>query len=147
MPIKVSVVTAEQKVLEDDVDMVIAPGVEGVLGILPRHAPLLTTLQAGELRLKKGGSEIALVVTGGFLEVRPDQVTVLADAAERTDEIDLARAEEAMKRAQERLAHRTEDIDLERAVFAIRRASVRVKIARRSGTRSGNPSMQGQSRL
>ena len=142
MPIKVSVVTAEQSVLEDEVDMVVAPGIEGQLGILPRHAPLLTALQPGELRLKKGGGEIALAITGGFLEVRPDQVTVLADAAERAEEIDLARAEEAMKRAQERLAHRTEDLDLERATAALRRASVRIKIARR-GTRSGAPS-QGQ---
>ena len=140
MPIKVSVVTAEQSVLEDEVDMIVAPGIEGQLGILPRHAPLLTALQPGELRLKKAGSEIALVVTGGFLEVRPDHVTVLADAAERVEEIDLGRAEEAMKRARERLAHRTEDLDLERATAALRRASVRIKIARR-GSRSGAPSV------
>lgn len=145
MPLKVSVVTAEQRILEDEFDMVIAPGVEGVLGILPRHAPLLTALQAGELRLKKGNSEIVLAVTGGFLEVRPDQVTVLADAAERAEEINLARAEEAVKRAQERMSHRTQDLDLERAVAAMRRAQVRVKVARRSGTRSGSPSMRGQS--
>jgi len=144
MPIKVSVVTAEQRILEDEFDMVIAPGLEGVLGILPRHSPLLTALQAGELRLKRGGAETALAITGGFLEVRPDQVTVLADAAERAEDINLARAEEAMKRAQERLAHRTEDLDLERAVAAIRRAQVRVKVVRRGGTRSGSPSMQGQ---
>ena len=142
MPIKVSVVTAEQSILEDEVDMVIAPGIEGVLGILPRHAPLLTALQAGELRLKKGTSEIGIAVTGGFLEVRPDHVTVLADAAERAEDINLARAEEAMKRAQERLAHRTSDMDLERALAAIRRAQVRVKVARRSGSRSGSPSMR-----
>lgn len=129
--IKIAVVTAERQILEDDVDMVIAPGIEGQLGILPRHAPLLTALQPGELRLKKGGTETALAVTGGFLEVRPDQVTVLADAAERAESIDLARAEEAMKRAQEHLAQRGADLDLERAVAALRRATVRVKVARR----------------
>ena len=140
--IKVFVVTAEQRVLEDDVDMVIAPGIEGQLGILPRHAPLLTALQAGELRLKKGGTEVSLMVTGGFLEVRPDQVTVLADAAERAEDINLARAEEAMKRAEERLRTHGADFDLERATAAIRRASVRIKVARRR--RTGSPSGPGQ---
>ena len=144
MPIRVSVVTAEQQVLEDVVDMVIAPGVEGVLGILPRHAPLLTALQPGELRLKKGGTEISLSVTGGFLEVRPDQVTVLADAAERAEEIDLARAEDAMRRAQERLAHRAEDVEVELELAALRRATMRIKVARRRRSPTGSPSMQGQ---
>jgi F-type H+-transporting ATPase subunit epsilon len=140
MPIKITVVTAEQRILEDVVDMVVAPGIEGQLGILPRHAPLLTPLQAGELRLKKGGTETSLVVSGGFLEVRPDEVTVLADAAERAEEIDLARAEEAMKRAQERIKTHAADLDLERANAALRRASVRIKIARRRSG-SGAPRM------
>ena len=140
--IKVSIVTAEQRVLEDDVDMVIAPGIEGQLGILPRHAPLITALQPGELRLKKGGNEVSIMVTGGFLEVRPDQVTVLADAAERAEDINLARAEEAMKSAQERLRTHGEDFDLERTTAAIRRASVRIKVARRR--RTGSPAGPGQ---
>ena len=137
--IKVEIVTAERKVLEDDVDMVIAPGIEGQLGILPRHAPLLTALQAGEIRLKKGGQEVALMVTGGFLEVRANKVTVLADAAERAEEIDLARAEEAMRRAQERVRTRGADMDLERAATATRRAAVRLKLARRRAPRGPAP--------
>ena len=129
--IKIEIVTAERKLLEDDVDMVIAPGIDGQLGILPRHAPLLTALQPGELRLKKGGDETSLAITGGFLEVMPDRVTVLADAAEHSDEIDVARAEEAMKRAQERLQNRAQDLDLERALHSMRRAAIRVKMGRR----------------
>lgn len=139
--IKISVVTAEESVLEDEVDMVVAPGIEGQLGILPRHAPLLTALQPGELRMKKGGTETVLMVTGGFLEVRPDQVIVLADAAERVEQIDLARAEEAMKRAQERIRTHATDMDLDRANASLRRASVRIKIARRRAGSAGMPRM------
>lgn len=140
MPLHIEVVTAERTVLVDDVDMVIAPGSEGQLGILPRHAPLMTALTAGELRLKKGGQETDLAITGGFLEVRNNVVTVLADAAEKVDEIDLARAEEAMKRAQERMKTAGADMDLEQASRAFRRASVRVQVVRRrrsSGPRIG----------
>jgi F-type H+-transporting ATPase subunit epsilon len=137
--IRIEIVTAERRVLEDEVDMVIAPGIEGQLGILPRHAPLLTALQPGEIRLKKGGGETAISVTGGFLEVLPDRVTVLADAAEREDEIDLARAEEAMRRAQERVRNRGTDMDLARATVAMRRASSRLKVARRRSGRGGVP--------
>jgi len=139
--IKISIVTAEERVLEDDVDMVIAPGIEGQLGILPRHAPLLTALQPGELRMKRGGVETVLMVTGGFMEVRPDQVTVLADAAERMEQIDISRAEEAVKRAQERITSHTSNMDFERANAALRRASVRIKIARRRGGNAGPPRM------
>ena len=140
--IKVEIVTAERKVLEDDVDMVIAPGIEGQLGILPRHAPLLTALQPGELRLKKGGEETSLIVSGGFLEVRPDRVTILADAAERAEEIDIARAEEAVRRAQERITSRTTELDLQRAMASMRRATIRLKVARRrrgTGVPGGQP--------
>lgn len=137
--IKVEIVTAEKKVLEDDVDMVIAPGSEGQLGILPRHAPLLTALAPGEVRLKKGNQETSVVVTGGFLEVRPNRVTILADAAEHVAEIDVARAEEAMKRAQERMQNRGPDVDLDRAMAAFQRATIRVKVARRRGGRGGPP--------
>jgi len=84
------VVTAERLVYSDDVDVVVAPGVDGELAVLPHHAPLMTMLQPGELRVRKGDEEVLLVVTGGFLEVRPDRVTVLADAAERAEEIDAA---------------------------------------------------------
>lgn len=95
MPLRVQIVTAEREVLaEDAVDMVVAPGAEGVVGILPRHAPLLTTLLPGVVRIKKGGSEESMAVGGGFLQVARDQVLILADTAERADEVDEARAEE-----------------------------------------------------
>src|SRR5438045_8027244 len=92
MPLRVRIVTAERESFaEDDVDMVVAPGSEGVVGILPRHAPLLTTLQPGLVRVKRGGSEEALSVGGGFLQVARNRVLILADTAERADEIDETR--------------------------------------------------------
>ena len=128
--IRLDIVTAEQAVYSEEVEMVIAPGVEGQLGILPHHIPLMTTLQAGELRIKKGGEEISLAISGGFLEVRPDRVVILADAAERAEEIDVARAEAAKRRAQERLAERhVYEIDGARAEAALHRSLARLKVA------------------
>jgi len=129
--IRLDIVTAERVVFSDEVDVVVAPGVEGQLGILPHHAPLMTTLQSGELRVRKGGEEFFLVVSGGFLEVRPDRVIVLADAAERAGEIDIARAEEAKHRAQEELSHPTPGVDTARAEAALRRSLVRLKVVER----------------
>jgi F-type H+-transporting ATPase subunit epsilon len=129
-PIRLDIVTAEQSVYSDDVDIVIAPGVEGQLGILPNHTPLMTMLQPGELIARKGSEEFSLAVSGGFLEVRPDRVIVLADSAERAEEIDIARAEEAKKRAEQRLAERyTPEVDAARAEAALRRSLIRLKIA------------------
>src|ERR1035437_7287810 len=105
--IKLDIVTAERTVLSDEIDILVAPGTEGQLGILPGHAPLMTMLTPGELMVRKGGEESFYAVTGGFLEVRPDKIVVLADAAERAEAIDVARAEEARRRAQERLANPT----------------------------------------
>lgn len=132
MPLKLEIVTQERRVYAaDDVEMVIAPGVEGEMGILPRHAPLITSLQEGVMRIKhQSGREEMLAVHGGFMEVLPDRVTVLADAAERAEEIDLARAEEARQRAQELMQQRREDkVDFARAEAALRRSVVRLKIA------------------
>ncbi len=127
---KLDIVTAERAVYSEDVDMVIALGVEGQLGILPHHTPLMTALQPGELRVKKGGEEISLVISGGFIEVRPDRVVVLADAAERVEEINVARAEEARRRAQERLAtRRVPEVDAARAEASLRRSLARLKVA------------------
>ena len=98
---KLEIVTAERMVFSDDVSAVIAWGVEGQLGILPHHAPLMTMLQPGDILIRKDKEEEFFVISGGFLEVRPDKVIILADACERVDEIDIARAEEAKKRAQE----------------------------------------------
>src|SRR3712207_9363807 len=96
---------------ESDVDMVVAPGSGGTLGILPRHAPLITTLAAGELRVKKGGREQSLVVFGGFMEVTPDRVVILADTAERAEEIGVARGEAARGRAQGEIGRRATPVE------------------------------------
>ena len=136
-PIRLDIVTAERLVYSEDVDIVVAPGIEGELGILPHHAPLMTTLQAGELRVKESGEEYSLAISGGFLEVRPDRVIVLADTAERDDEIDLARAEAAKRRAEERLSQRTPGTDLARAEAALRRSLARLKVAEKRRRRRG----------
>jgi F-type H+-transporting ATPase subunit epsilon len=128
---RLDVVTAEREVFSDEVDEVVAPGVEGQLGILPHHAPLMTTLLPGELLIKKGGEEFYLAITGGFIEARPDRIIVLADAAERVEEIDIARAEEAKRRAEERLAEGVPGVDLARAEAALRRSLVRLQVAQR----------------
>ena len=136
------IVTGERVVYSDEVDSVVAPGAAGELGILPHHAPLLTTLSPGELRVTKDGQEQAMAVAGGFLEVLGNTVTVLADAAEHVEEIDEERAREAMRRAEERIASRTADLDLERAMASLRRARIRVEVARRRrrpGSRSAPP--------
>lgn len=127
--IRLDIVTAEQLVFSEDVDVVIAPGIEGEMAILPRHAPLMTMLQPGELRVRQEGEEFSMAVTGGFLEVRPDRVTVLADAAERAEDIDAARAEEAKRRAEEWLAGRPGETDTARAEAALRRSLIRLRVA------------------
>ena len=130
--LKIEIVTAERTVLEAEAEMIIAPGAEGQLGLLPRHAPLLTMLEPGEIRLKDGGQDtLTFAVAGGFLEILDNKVIVLADSAERADEIDLARAEEAMRKAQERIASHATDLDLQRALDSLRRANIRLKVARR----------------
>jgi F-type H+-transporting ATPase subunit epsilon len=131
MPLRLELVTAERIVLQEDVDMVIAPAADGQVGILPHHAPFLTTLRPGDLRVRRGGSEQELVVTGGFMEVLNGKVTILADAAERVEEIDLARAEEARRRAADALANRQAGVDTASAELAMRRAVVRLSVARR----------------
>ena len=129
--IKLDIVTAERAVYSEEVDLIVAPGIEGQLGILPHHAPLMTMLQPGELLIRKGGEESALAITGGFLEVRPDRVIILADTAERVEEIDVARAEEARRRAQEQLDHRTPELDVTRAQAALHRAITRLTVVQR----------------
>jgi F-type H+-transporting ATPase subunit epsilon len=133
---RLEIVTAERVVFSEDVDAVIAPGIEGQLGILPHHAPLMTALVPGELLVKKGGQELPLAITGGFIEVRPDRIIILADAAERVEEIDVARAEEAKRRAEERLKVGGPDVDQARAEAALRRSLVRLEVAARRRRRS-----------
>lgn len=132
---KLEIVTAEQTVYSDDIDMLVAPGVEGQLGILPQHAPLMTMVQPGELLVRKAGEETVMAITGGFMEVRYDKVVILADAAERAEEIDIARAEAARKRAEERLKVGAPDVDAARAQAALARALVRLKVAERRKAR------------
>jgi F-type H+-transporting ATPase subunit epsilon len=128
---RLDIVTAEREVFSDDIDEVVAPGVQGQLGILPYHAPLMTTLLPGELLVKKGGEEFYLAISGGFIEVRPDRIIVLADAAERVDEIDIARAEEAKRRAEKRLAEHEPGVDTARAEAALRRSLIRLQVVQR----------------
>jgi F-type H+-transporting ATPase subunit epsilon len=116
---------------DDDVDMVIAPGADGEMGILPNHAPLLTALGDGELRIRKGTEEESFAVLGGFMEVLANKVIVMADTAERADEIDVARAEAARERAEKRYQERPEDLDVARLQAALRRSRVRLRVARR----------------
>ena len=133
--IRLEIVTAERLVHSEDVDIVVAPGIVGELTVLPHHAPLLTVLNPGEIRVVKGGEESYMAVSGGFMEVMGTKVTILADTAERVEEIDLQRAEEALKLAQERVSSAASDIDLEKALASIRRSQARMKVGRRRGRR------------
>jgi F-type H+-transporting ATPase subunit epsilon len=133
------VITAERIVFQDDVEMVVAPGLQGQLGILPHHAPLMTALAYGELILHRPGqADEFIAIGGGFMEVGPDRVTILADSAERAEEIDEARAEEARQRAVETMAQKQrEDVDFARAEAALRRSMIRLKVARRKRRAGG----------
>jgi F-type H+-transporting ATPase subunit epsilon len=128
---KLEIVTAERMVFSGEVSALIAWGVEGQLGILPHHAPLMTMLQPGDLMIRKDKEEEYLAISGGFLEVRPDKVIILADACERVDEIDIARAEEAKKRAQETMKAAPLGVDAAAAEAALRRSLARLKVAER----------------
>jgi F-type H+-transporting ATPase subunit epsilon len=144
MPLELEIVTAERQLLaEDNIDVVIAPGSEGELAILPRHAPLMTILEMGELRYRRGGDETSVAVTGGFMEVRNNKVTVLADAAEKAEDIDEARAEAARQRAQQRLTQRPSELDLVRAEIALRRSLLRLRVAERRRNRAPRPPRPG----
>ena len=137
---RLEIVSAERLVYSEEVSVVVAPGAEGELAILPHHAPLLTMLRPGEIRVVKDGEDSYIATSGGFLEVIASKVTILADTAERSDEIDVERAQEALKRAQERVSSAVGDVDLERALASMRRSQARMKVARRrrrSGIQTG----------
>jgi len=138
---RLEIVTAERMVFSEDVSALIAWGVEGQLGILPHHAPLMTMLQPGDLMIRKGKEEEYLVISGGFLEVRPDKVIILADACERADEIDMARAEEAKKRAQETMKAAPLTADAAVAEAALRRSLARLKVAGKKRRKPPGPSI------
>jgi len=129
--LRLSVVTPERKILEDEVDEVVLPGSEGYLGVLPGHTPLLTSLNMGELSYRKGGAWKRSFVAWGFAEVLPVEVSVLADVGERAEEIDVSRAEAARDRAQKRLKSPSSDLDWDRATVALERAMIRLQVAGR----------------
>jgi len=124
------IITAERVVYSDEVDVVIAPSVDGQVAILPQHAPLMAMIEPGELIVRKDGEEHDVFVSGGFLEVHNNKVTVLADTAERAEEIDLGRAEQARRRAEERIAMPREDHA--RAQAAMLRSLMRIRVAQKS---------------
>ena len=128
--LKLDIVTAESQVFSEDVNMILAEGIEGQMAILPKHAPLITMLNPGELLIRnKDNDEIYMAVSGGFMEVRPDKIIILADACERSDDIDAERAEAAKCRAQERLKSAIPDLDQARAEAALRRSIARLTVA------------------
>jgi F-type H+-transporting ATPase subunit epsilon len=130
--IRCEVVTVEREIFSEDVSEVLAPGVWGQLGILPKHAPLITSLSVGELIIRREGLEDeSFAIHGGFMEVRENRVTVLADTAERAEDIDIARAEVARERAESMLKESASEEDFERARAALRRASLRLTVAQR----------------
>lgn len=132
MTLRLEIVTPEKLAYADDVDSVVCPGVEGELGILPHHAPLLTTLGYGELRIRKGGREEYFAIAGGFLQVRPDKVVVMAETADMSSEIDLQRAMAAKAEAERALeAGFVEPADLSMARAQLQRALLRIRVAER----------------
>ncbi len=142
MPLSVEIVTAERVVYsQEGVDEVVAPGSDGEFAVLPQHAAFITTLAPGELRIIMGAEEEAMAITGGFFEVRNDRVVVLADAAERVEEIDVERAEAPRRRAEETLRERRDVADLVQTEASLRHAMARLRVATRRGRRArpGSP--------
>jgi|SRR5882724_3953701 len=131
--IKLTVVTPERELLSETVVEVQLPGADGYLGVLPGHAPLITELGVGELTYRPaGGSQsTVLAIMSGFAEVLPERVTVLAETAERAAEIDVARAERALKRAQEQLSSGDPNLNWDHATIALQRALIRIQVARK----------------
>lgn len=131
--IKLDVVTPDRLLFSGDVDEVSVPGVEGYLGILPGHAPLLSELKIGEIMLRQGEKRTYFFCSWGFLEVLPDRVTVLAEIAERPEDIDVSRAQQAKERAERRLRSKDQEVDFNRAQVALERALIRLQIAGKAG--------------
>ena len=136
MTLRLEVVSPEGRVFTDDVDMVVVPGIEGELGILPHHTPLVTALGTGELRIRRAGTVQYMLISGGFVEVRGDKVVVMAFVAEHSDEIDAASAAEARRRAEADLDTVHDPVDLARVRAALQTALMRERIATRRSNRS-----------
>src|SRR5919201_6274527 len=127
--LQLQIVSADRALVNETVDEVQVPGADGYFGVLPGHTPLLALLGAGELWYRKGAERVYLSIAFGFAEVQPDRVTILAQIAEKAEEIDVARAEAAKKRAEQRLASPTIDMDFERARIALLKSLIRLQVA------------------
>jgi F-type H+-transporting ATPase subunit epsilon len=138
LPTKITleIVTPERSLVTTQVDELQLPGSEGYFGVLPGHTPMLATLQVGEMWYRIGQEKHHLAVAFGFVEVLPDRVTVLAQVAERAEDIDVARAEEAKRRAEERVNRPPVNLDFERARIAMMKSLIRLQVASRARTRS-----------
>ena len=134
--IQLQIVSAERALVDERVDEIEIPGADGYFGVLPGHTPLLALLGAGELWYRRGSEKHYLAIAFGFAEVQPDRVAILAQIAEKPHEIDVARAEAAKKRAEERLAKPTLEMDFERARIALLKALIRLQVAARARTRA-----------
>lgn len=148
MPIRCEIVSQDRMVYQGEADMVLLPGSEGMMGILPDHAPLLTTLKLGVVTVRSGGQEEYFTIAGGIAEVQPDVITILADAAENVAEIDVERAEAARRRAEEALAKGPPpDTDAYLAIeAALRRSNLRLEAAKRYRRSGSKPSRIGEER-
>lgn len=132
MPLHLEIVTPERRAYSDEVDMVLVPGIDGEMGILPHHTPLVSLLGVGELKIRKGGDEESFAIAGGFMQVRPDKVVIMAETAEIDSEIDLERAQRARAEAQKALeSGYVEGADLSAARAELQRALVRIRVAER----------------
>ena len=140
MPIQCDLVTQERLVYSGEADYVSIPGVEGVMGILPNHAPLLTALNFGEVIIRHDGTEDFYAIGGGFVEIQPEKIVILADTAEQAEEIDLERAEEARARAEQAMAEGVTDDPMRYAQIeaSLRRAQIRVDVSRKRSARRGS---------
>jgi len=130
------IVTPDRALVTAQVDELQLPGAEGYFGVLPAHTPMLTTLQVGEMWYRIGQEKHYLALAFGFVEVLPERVTVLAQIAERAEDIDVARAEAAKRRAEERVSSRAADMDFERARIALMKSLIRLQVASRARTRA-----------
>src|SRR5262245_54799577 len=134
--IQLRIVSPERSLVDETVDEVEIPGADGYFGVLPGHTPLLALLGAGELWYRQGAEKVYLLIAFGFAEVQPDRVTILAQVAEKAEEIDVERAQAAKKRAEERLARPAVDMDAERARISLMKALIRLQVSARARIRS-----------
>jgi F-type H+-transporting ATPase subunit epsilon len=134
--IQLHIVSADRSLVNETVDEVEIPGADGYFGVLPGHTPLLALLGTGELWYRQGSDKVYLSISFGFAEVQPDRVTILAQIAEKAEDIDVARAEAAKKRAEERLAQAAADVDFERARIALIKSLIRLQVSTRARIRS-----------